>query len=246
MTTPPQIVEAQCNRCLVCTKHEVKGTAVNEHVEIVEDQLAYRERTRSELLQCRGCGHVCMRQTYEFSGAPGPEIEQYPPPISRRKPQWLSGLSFLWGETETTLEQLFAEVYSALFAKNYRLAAMGTRAIIDVVLTDKLGDIGGFERKLDEAVTRGLIGENHRAILMTAVDAGSAAAHRAFKPDPTHLSTVLDIVEHTVQLLYVLESSAEELAGKTPKRRINTTADSCDPCPDVPARSRRPFVPPTE
>lgn len=95
---------------------------------------------------------------------------------------------------------------------------MGTRAIVDVVLTDKLGDAGGFGQKLKKAKDEGWITESHFKVLDAAIEAGNAAAHRAYKPDIKQLNLVLDIVEHLIQSLHVLEASAQRISAKTPPR----------------------------
>jgi len=116
------------------------------------------------------------------------------------------------------IRDLLNEIYSALFSGNNRLVMMGARTVADIALTDKLGDIGGFAQKLDEAEKKGWITPAHRKVLAAAIDAGNAAAHRGYRPDKDQLDLVLDIVEHLIQLLYVLESNAKDLAKKTPQR----------------------------
>ena len=49
---------------------------------------------------------------------------------------------------------LLVEVYSAANDEQFRLLAMGVRAVLDHVMTRIVGDIGGFERKLAEMVTK--------------------------------------------------------------------------------------------
>ena len=58
------------------------------------------------------------------------------------------------------------------------LATMGIRAIIDCVVTSRVGDIGGFARKLETMRNEGLISEIPAEIINAAFNAGSAAVHR--------------------------------------------------------------------
>jgi hypothetical protein len=160
-----------------------------------------------------------MRQTYMCSGMEDPSISYFPPAVSRKMPEWLRGLVFFWDESKRTIRDLFAEVYSAMFSGNLRLALMGTRAIVDVALSDKLGgDDGPFKDKLKAAKDKGWLTQNDLNILNAAIDAGHAASHRAYKPDEKRLNYVLDIVEHFIQSLYILEESAQEVTAKTPQR----------------------------
>ncbi len=172
-----------------------------------------------EMLECCGCESVILRHSHEFSEDPGEEISYYPPRVSRRKPTWHSELPF-----EFLL--IFDEVYSALDIDCRRLALMGARTIVDMVLQDKVGDIGGFARKLEEMEKKGFIGRHNREFLDAALDAGNAAAHRAYAPSAEHLIQIIDIVENLLQAVYVLRKAASSLRKATPRRPRRTTAGS--------------------
>jgi len=118
---------------------------------------------------------------------------------------------------------LLSEIYSAMFSGNMRLALMGTRTVVDVALTDKLGDVGGFEKKLDDARAKGWITSLQRKVLAAVIDAGSAAAHRSHKPEKKQMELVLDVVEHLIQLLYILEKNADEISKEIPGRAPKKT-----------------------
>jgi hypothetical protein len=179
----------------------------------------YDERMVYELLQCRGCENVSLRRTYTHSGIGDSDVDHFPPSVSRRRPTWFQSLGFLaFGGPKYEIRSLLHEVYSATFSGNRRLALMGARAILDVELTDKLGDVGGFEQKLTTAVEKAWITPKHLAVLTATVDAGNAAAHRSYNPEKEQLDLVLDVVEHVIQLLYILEQHGEQIAKQTPKR----------------------------
>lgn len=96
---------------------------------------------------------------------------------------------------------------------------MGIRAIIDVVCCDKVGDCGGFQQKLDALVAGEFISTYQKDVLEAALEAGSAAVHRAYLPEPNVLEHLLDIVEHLLQGTYVLRDVAREIEQTTPKRK---------------------------
>jgi hypothetical protein len=110
------------------------------------------------------------------------------------------------------------EIYTALAADSRRLATMGARTIIDMVLVDKVGDIGTFGKKLEELEKSGFIARQGREYLAAALDTGNAAAHRGHKPTAEQLNHVMDIVEHVLQSVYVLEDAAAELRKTTPPK----------------------------
>jgi hypothetical protein len=113
---------------------------------------------------------------------------------------------------------MLEEVYSALHSDSRCLAMMGARTVLDLVFVDKVGDVRTFGEKLKALEELGVIGAQNREFLSAAVDAGSAAAHRGFKPNEKDLGLVLDIVENLLQAVYVLEDAASELRKRIPTR----------------------------
>jgi hypothetical protein len=204
-----------------------EGEGTDEH----DGHVYLIERAVYQLVRCRGCENVSLQRTCTISGSPEEEVDYFPPAVSRRTPIWISDLSWLFDDTKHQLRELFREVYSAVHSGNYRLAMMGTRAIVDVALTDKLGDIGGFEKKLKVPSENGWISIAQLRPLSAAVEAGNAASHRAYKPDENQLNLVLDVVENFIHLLYVQEENAIAITKKTPtrQRKGNSTAGAVSP-----------------
>jgi hypothetical protein len=113
------------------------------------------------------------------------------------------------------------EVYAALQAGSKRLALMGARALVDLFMNDKVGDIGGFERKSAELVNQGLLSNTHQKILNAALETGHAVIHRGFNPKRDTVEQVMDIVENLLQT-YVLDEAANDLKNVTPRRNKRT------------------------
>ena len=87
-------------------------------------------------------------------------------------------------------------------------------------MNKKIGDSGGFDAKLRSMYEQGYIGEDEKdKLLDPVIDAGSAAAHRAYRPKSDHLDTMMDTVEHLIHRLFVLPKSIDELRRATPPRR---------------------------
>jgi hypothetical protein len=166
-----------------------------------------------DVLECRGCESVTLRHTHWFSEDPEPDVKYYPPSVSRPKPSWRNSLKSL------NLRFLVDEVYSALDNDCGRLATMGARTIVDMVLSDKVGDVGSFGKKLEKLERDGFVGKQNREFLEAALDTGNAAAHRGFEPKKEQLNHVMDIVENLLQAVYVLQGAAAELRKSTPPRR---------------------------
>lgn len=213
-------IKSHCNVCLRATTHKVLHRDVRDETDEHDGHVYLVERITFELVECCGCESVSLRHTSEHSGSPDPEVTIYPPAVVRKRPGWMGSWGFIVPQKGPKFEirNLFREVYSAIFTGCNRLALMGMRAIVDVALTDKVTDIGGFSQKLDRAIKDGWIAKKSADVLLAAINAGNAAAHRGYNPEQSELNDVLDIVEHLVQALYVLEGTAAKLAKKTPPR----------------------------
>ena len=74
------------------------------------------------------------------AGGPGlTDKDQLPSPISRKPPDWLWKLRFLFGNSETPLGELLYEIYEAVQGKQHRLALMGIRAFFEQLMIAKVG-----------------------------------------------------------------------------------------------------------
>lgn len=208
MTTAP--IRCHCNSCAQVTGHEVVGKHEFSDSSDSPEESPWWMITY-EVLKCRGCDTVCVRQTSESEDLEDAQVVFYPPRISRRIPTWIRSLPY-------DLQELLGEVYVALQNNSRRLALMGTRTVIDMVMLDQVGDRGNFKEKLAFLVEQRVIGSRESEVLNTALDAGSAASHRGYEPSSTDLNAVIDIVENLLQSTYHLQKLARKLKAITPPR----------------------------
>lgn len=202
-----------CNACGHETKHSIVTTRRQEENDPVGGGYYVTLYTTYRMLECRGCGTVCLEKTIFFSEwNPGDEqVTYYPPQVSRREPEW-------FGELSEDTQALLKEVYTALHADSRSLAMMGARAVLDRFMVGKIGkDIGGFADKLRALEEGGHIGRRQAAVLQAALDVGSASAHRGHVPSREEAAAVMDIVENLLQL-EVLGPAAKRLRKGTPQR----------------------------
>ncbi len=211
-------MKAHCNKCFCDTNHLIvaertQRDAEKAHPNDPEDKYFVEFITKYTMLECCGCETVTMRQRYFCSEWPRGEFDEtfYPPRVSRQLPHWYKKLP-------KEMRELLEEVYAALHNDNRRLAIMGTRAIVDLYMNDKLGDIGGFTQKLKALVSEGYISQKSKNILGAALGAGDAATHRGYKANPETVKSVIDIVENLIQG-YVLDIAAEDIKKVTPIRK---------------------------
>lgn len=154
---------------------------------------------------------MVVRRVHMLSEWDEPDIQFFPPPASRQKPKWFYDIPH-------EMRSLLKEVYNSLNADNTALPLMGARALLDMLIVDKVGDVGIFAEKLKALESKGFISKKNREILEVALDAGSAAAHRGYRAKLDDVQAVMDIVENLLQATYVLDKVAVELKKSTPPR----------------------------
>lgn len=206
-----KIERIHCNQCAQKTKHAVVAERIREGSEDVcggEDCVSWQDTYT--LFECCGCGNVTLRCRSWFSEWEDVDVRFYPPAIARPLPQWHDKLP-------DELSTLLKEVYAALQANSRRLAIMGARALVDIFMNSKVGDIGGFEQKSAELVHQGLLSKVHKDILDAALETGHAVTHRGFNPTRKTVGHVIDIVENLLQT-DVLDDTAQDLRESTPPR----------------------------
>ena len=95
---------------------------------------------------------------------------------------------------------------------------MGARTLIDMLMLDKVGDVGTFAQKLEALEQGGFLSTQGKSVLKAALEVGNAASHRGHEPSSVEVASVLDIVESMLQAAYVFPKIAEDLARTTPGR----------------------------
>jgi hypothetical protein len=206
-----------CNRCDGETTHHIRGehqrsgaVPINDPETGDEiDEINWWERF--EIVQCAGCDRLSFRTVASNDADHEISIRLFPPKASRTQPNWL-------GKVPVEMRTLLRQTYQALDGDSRALAMMGARAVADMLLVAKVGDVGGFEQKLDRMVAGGHLSAPNREILEPALDAGNAAAHRGHQPTVDDVDAVMDILENLLQATYHLEPLAAALKKSTPPR----------------------------
>ncbi|HEX9346584.1 MAG TPA: DUF4145 domain-containing protein [Gemmatimonadales bacterium] len=220
-----------CNACGQETKHDVICEHRQHSSEPVDtgnpmDDFSVSWDTTYTMLECRGCENVTLRRTYVFSewNAGEAQIEYFPPHLFRKKPDWAD-------ELPKDEQSVLTEVYAALASDSRRLALMGDRTLVDLFIVRKIGDQGTFVEKLKKLEQAGFLSAKNSELLGAALNAGHAAAHRAYLPQREQLWTVMDIVENLLQS-DLLAKQTKELRRNTPQRKRRAPAK---PKPTKPA-----------
>jgi len=83
-----------------------------------------------------------------------------------------------------------------------------------------VGDIGSFAEKLHKLEEKRLITPKKRKIIENLLKVGHASIHRGHFPTDKNLQVVMNIVDHLLEELYVLDKTSESLRASVPKRQL--------------------------
>jgi len=146
------------------------------------------------------------------------KIEHWPytPPNKRRPPDWFDKLL----KKDEDIHSLLGSVYSALESDLSVLAAIGIRTTFDRA-SELLGvdPRKSFAEKLQALFELGKIGQDQRQTLEILTDAGSAAAHRGWRPSSDELETMMNVIETFLHNAFILGESVKKLKAVVPKKK---------------------------
>jgi len=175
------------------------------------------------VVRCKDCGtttYLIDTHAQPCGGDSYVVQTNYHPPLTKRiKPRWYNSLA-------KEYQQILSEVYCAIDNELLFLASSGTRTAIDKLMVDKIGDKGRFDEKLDKLVEDKIVDADEKAMLEAVIDAGSASAHRSYRPDEESIGHMMDILETIFFKLMIepdqkkaLKEKAQGLLQSTPKRK---------------------------
>ena len=148
---------------------------------------------------------------------------------TRRRPDWF-WLSFDPLEQEPRprlaseypkLASLLYELYAALDNNLQILSAIGIRTVFDCA-SQLLGchPNQNFPEKLKELTAGNKISGEEKEILSILTDAGSAAAHRGWKPTQDDINSLMDALEHFLHRAFVLKHELRQVKKNIPPRAV--------------------------
>jgi len=212
LATKPAVRKAECSQCGGVRNCEILG----EHLEKYEEGDYFQAETTWYILKCRGCDYVFIQTVstnsedyenyYEEDNSPAitytETINYWPALTKRKRPDWMMDHRIDWEKFEP-LTAAMLEVYGALENDLHMLAAVGIRTTYDIA-SELLGIETNltFEEKLTSLVSLGRIGMLDRDRLETIVDAGSASAHRGWRPTPADLNTMFEYYDGCIGALH--------------------------------------------
>ena len=167
------------------------------------------------VLECCGCERIYFRKDFWLSEWEGVETSYWPAPVRRQRPTWLEKIE----ASERNLGMLLDEMYTALNNDLRVLTAIAARTVLDrasqLLGVDPATD---FKEKLRCLCADGRIGLDEKETLKLLVDAGSAAAHRGWRPTVDEIGTMVGVVETFIHRSFVLRGGIEKLGASLPAR----------------------------
>jgi Domain of unknown function (DUF4145) len=139
------------------------------------------------------------------------DVRYFPPAKVRDLPTWRFKLP-------VEMRGLLEEIYRSLDVENLRLPMMGARTLVDMMIVEKIGDVGTFKQKLKELEEKGYVSASNREVLYAALEVGHAAVHRGHKATKSEVQDVMDIVESMLQAVFVFPKLVRKLKKNTPAR----------------------------
>ncbi|WP_171136800.1 DUF4145 domain-containing protein [Ruegeria sp. HKCCC1038] len=220
-----QKLEAHCGNCGGDRNCEIKGFHIEKGSELGGD---YMWQTEWYLLTCCGCNYVFAQSissnsedyydTYDYDGDHVTEyietVDTWPARSKRDIPDWFKHKSVETDlENTRSLDASLNELYGALDADLLVLASIGIRTSFDIA-AELLGvdPAKSFNEKLKELVSNGHILEASKENVEILVDAGSASAHRGWKPSSRELGALMGALEDFIYsaLVFPARSRAKE------------------------------------
>lgn len=218
---PDHLTTTYCRSCASITKQrELWGKRVRTGEE--DPPRSWKMYHSIECAGCNAISFVVRTWVHPDSMIGDACVEQedfYPAAQFQLRPQWI-------GELPESIQPILLESYAAADQHLFTVSAMGIRTVADMVLTECVGDIGGFAQKLDKAIEMGLVSEMSREPLAAIIDAGHASSHRGHIQDENSFALLVSIMEHLLNKIFVaakqdqaILQKAQELRSSTPPRK---------------------------
>lgn len=199
--------------CPRCGPDRIADIVASHQERRFDDEAIIGATTNFRILRCPACETVYFQKEAwpdeGFRGEHklhGPHVTHWPPPVKRPEPEWTNKL------VDATLRNLLREVYGAVNAGHRVLAAVGARTALDrAMVLNGEKEASSLKEKREELRDKGVIGKQEFETLFKLVDAGSAAAHRAWIPKPEELTALIDGMEAFLYRTLVLKGAVDAI-----------------------------------
>lgn len=201
---------SDCRVCGRSTRHEV----LFQHEE-ESDPNSYHEKETWQVVRCLGCitsGFRHRRDDYEVVNEDSEgnlrheiEITAYPRVIRNHKK--LGSLYYV----PSVIRRAYGQTLSAYSEHAFVLASIGLRATIEAVCNHLKLSGASLEKRIDQLFKGGFVSNGDKRLLHAIRFLGNDAAHEIKEPKESELRVALDIIEHLLNSVFILEKKAKSL-----------------------------------
>lgn len=199
-----ELIKNFCLRCNFETNHFQL-----HNVTKYSDNDDFDYRINYLIVKCCGCERISFRDEFinldemypdeENNWHPNITIETYPPKLKVKRK--LKDIYVL----PTKLKIVYEESINAFNSDCFLLAGVAFRAIIEAICMDKNIIGKDLAKKIDNLVKQKLITEKEAQRLHSIRFLGNDSVHEMNVPDKEKLFLVLNIVEHLLNNLYIID-----------------------------------------
>ena len=207
------VLWSSCNSCGRQTKQTVLFTKTQK--ELGEDGSFEYGKTHYQVLECNGCETISFRTEehdflHEVIDPETGEIEGYELTINNY-PYGIKNYKVL--KNSYNLPKKIRDVYDqtmlAFKAKSNLLTGVGCRAIIEAICLEENVKGQNLEQKINNLLKNKLITEKEAERLHTIRFLGNDAVHEMEIPPEGKLYLVIEIIEHLLKNLYLIDNDAK-------------------------------------
>jgi hypothetical protein len=215
--------------CANCNKLTNQIVINEKPIKIYNDE-DWWEETTYQIIQCGGCDEISFRKlfedTYMWAMEKEPTQELYPKRGVHSRPiKSYSGLP-------QKIKRIYGETMDAYNSQLHLLCGVGIRAIVEAICLEKkitegkVKMINGKERKsknLDGKIAalsiKGFLTADNAETLQELRFLGNSAVHELSPPSIAELDIAIDIIEHTIDDIYMLGYKAAILKNKRTSKK---------------------------
>lgn len=201
----------RCRSCHGSTRHEM----LFKH-DFETAPWEYHEKTSWQVLRCLGCESIRFRtwnEDYELSTSEDDEGNPiyltteslYPRSLRSHKP--LQNLHFV----PEVIRNVYNQSITALEEQANILASIGLRACVEAVCNHLNISGSSLDKRIDSLFKAGHVSNTDKRRLHAIRFLGNDAAHEIREPEDRDLLIALDIVDHLLNSVFILERRARRL-----------------------------------
>lgn len=201
---------SDCRACGRSTRHEV----LFQHEEESNPDF-YHEKDTWQVVRCLGCNTTGFRHrnddyenvSEDHEGHLRHEIDITAYPRVIRNHKKLDSLYFV----PSLIRRAYTQTLSAYSEHAFVLASIGLRASIEAVCNHLKLSGNSLEKRIDQLFKGGYVSNGDKKLLHAIRFLGNDAAHEIKEPKESELRVALEIVEHLLNSVFILERKAKSL-----------------------------------